>query len=112
MNCIVCAAMIKWVFPFVVPVVGQLRSEWSRRWGSTGMWSTSCAPSARNPSWATGTTRSEDWPTARRTIISSLATYASFATKSLEAMVSKLNQQVNESFFNKIIFLYEQFLLP
>jgi len=54
------------------------------------MWNISCAPSARNPSWVTDTTRSGDWPTARRTIISSLATCASSATRLLEAMVSNL----------------------
>lgn len=88
MNCIVFAVTIRWAFPFVVPVVGQLRSVWSQRWVSTGTWSISCVLSVRNPSWVIGTTRSEVWHTARRTIISSLEICASFAIKSLVEMVS------------------------
>lgn len=86
-NCIVFAATIKWVFPFVVPVVDRLRNVLSLHWESTGMWSISCAPSVRSPSWVIGTTRSEAWPIVRRIIISSLEICVSFAIRSLEAMV-------------------------
>lgn len=87
-NSTVCAATIKWAFLFAALVVGPLRNVWLRRWASTGMWSTLCAPSARSPSWATGTTRSEDWPTARRTTTSCSAICALSATRSSVAMVS------------------------
>lgn len=91
MNCIVYAAMTRWAFPFAVPVVDQLRSVWSQRWANIGTWSISCAPSVRNPFSAIGITRSVGWPTARRTIISSLETYALYATRLLGATVCKLN---------------------
>lgn len=38
MNCIACVVTIKWEFQFVVPVVVQLRREWSQLWVNIGMW--------------------------------------------------------------------------
>lgn len=104
MNCIAFGATTKWAFPFVAPVVDRLRSVWSLRWGSTGMWSISCVPSVRSLSWVIDIMRSEAWPTVRRIIISSSEICVSFAIRSLEAMVCKIGILIIVKLTNIYIF--------